>query len=386
MSQGFVDNIAEQAMVALKGDDPEAAARKLRSLLRSAPERLDLHHALAITELRLGDPAEALKICAEAEALANEQRDERAGMIMPQLMLVKASAAEDLRAPEAAAAAYQTLLEHEPLNPRAKQGLAWLLLAWGRLDDGMKALEAYIEDKQDEPPYIEGAEAFLDSLRALVRNDIHPEEFLKAHRGSYCEMFNHYAEKMAEKGWIAEAARMTRTDEGELVPVIPEGARPYAAVRIDLVDPNTGQPGRVGEQPMMVALAEYQPLARAPVLVQWPARDWPFPLHVSSQCPWNDLSFSVRFADGSTDAVAALDPVIGDWYTAGYNGHFGSQDAGRFHEVSDLEPCGPGAVRVSIDAGRAEVSAVPDLLRRLTVLHGQHPIAAVLIGRGFLPA
>ncbi len=56
MSDGFVDNIAEQAMLALKGDDPQAAARSLRKLLKTAPDRLDLHHALAVTELRLGDP------------------------------------------------------------------------------------------------------------------------------------------------------------------------------------------------------------------------------------------------------------------------------------------------------------------------------------------
>ncbi len=386
MSDGFVDNIAEQAMLALKGDDPEAAARKLRSLLQTAPERIDLHHALAVTELRLGDPAAAMQICELAEAKAHEQRDERAGMIMPQLMLVKASAAEDLRAPATAQLAYETLLEHEPFNPRATQGLAWLLLAWGKLDEGISTLERYIDDKQDEPPYIEGAQAYLDALRGFVRNDIHPEEFLKAHRGSYCEMFDHYAKQMAEKGWIAEAARMTRDDDGRLVPVIPEGARPYAAVRIDLVDPQTGQPGRVGDQPMMVALADYQPLARAPALIAWPDRDWPFPLLVSTQCPWNDLVVQLRFADPETDAVAVADPVAGDWYSAGYEGRFGSADAGRFHEISDLEPCGPGAVRFSIDAGRAETAAVHDLLRRLTVLHGQHPLAAVVIGRGYLPA
>ncbi len=386
MSDGFVDNIAEQAMLALKGDDPQAAARSLRKLLKTAPDRLDLHHALAVTELRLGDPQAALAICEAAEAKAYEARDERAGMIMPQLMLVRASAFEDLRAPAGAEAAYRMLLEHEPLNPRATQGLAHLLLAWGRTSDGLKALDEYIEAAQDEPQFIEGTEAFGDNLRAFIRNDIHPEEFLKAHRGSYVQMFDHYAKTMEEKGWMAEAARMTRDDDGNLVPIIPEGARPYASVRVDLVDPQSGQPGRIGEQPMIVALADYQPLAHAPVIIPWRERDWPFPLFVSSQCPWNDLVVQVRFADQNTDAISVLDGVAGDWYSAGFDGRFGSADAGRFHEISDLELAGLGAARFSIDAGRAEVSAIHDLLRRLTVLHGQHPIAAVLFGRGYLPA
>ena len=77
-----------------------------------------------------------------------------------------------------------------------------------------------------------------------------------------------------------------------------------------------------------------------------------------------------------------LDPVVGDWYRAGFDGAFGSQDAGRLHEISDLEPI-PGGVRFSVDCGRAELGAVDDLLRRLTVLHASHPLRCVLLGRGY---
>ena len=75
---------------------------------------------------------------------------------------------------------------------------------------------------------------------------------MDAHRGSYVEFFNHHASEMAAKGWIAEAARMRKDDEGNLVPVIAEGARPYAGTRVDLVDPQTGQAGLVGEQPIVL--------------------------------------------------------------------------------------------------------------------------------------
>lgn len=379
------DDIAVQAMKALRGDDPDQASQRLRKLLESAPERLDLLHALAVTELRRANPAEAWQITLHAEQLANARRDETAGMVMPQLMLVRAAACEDLYDAAGAEAAYRLLLEHEPENPRAMQGLGHLLVGWGRLDDGLAVLDRVLEQKQDEQQYLEATEAFVDGVRRFIREDIHPKEFLAAHRGSYVEMFDHYAKQMAEKGWIAEAARMHRNEAGQVVPIIPEGAQPYAAVRVDLVDPESGQPGRIGEQPMVVALADHQPLARAPVVVAWPDRDWPFSVYVSSQVPWNDLTVQVRFVDVRDEVVDWLDPTIGDWYRDGFDGAFGSTDAGRFHEISDLTRNGPGSVHLTLDCGRAGLGAIEALLRRLAVLHGQHPIAAVLFGRGYLP-
>jgi hypothetical protein len=382
----FIDQIAERAMAALKSDDPEKAARTLHRLLAEAPERLDLLHALAVTELRRADPGTAWQITLHAQQLAERVRDDRAAMIMPQLVMVRAAALEDLLDGEGAADAYRLLLEHEPENPRALQGLGHVLLGAGRLDEGLATFDRYIADQQDEASYIEGAQAFVAAVRRFVQDDIHPEELLKAHRGSYVEMFDHYAAQMAQKGWVAEAARMTREDDGRVVPMIPEGARPYAALRVDLVDPQSGQPGRIGEQPMVVALAGFEPLSQAAVAFAWPERDWPFAVYVSSQCPWNDLVVQVRFADPGPDDVDALDGIVGDWYAAGFDGRFGDAQSGRFHEVSDIEPAGPGGLRVSVDAGRAQLSAVHDLLRRLVVLHGQRPLRAVLFGRGFVPA
>jgi Flp pilus assembly protein TadD len=383
---GAGDDISAKAMQALRGDDPDLASRTLRKLLTEAPERIDLLHALAVTELRRSNASEAWQITMHAQQIAESRRDATAGTVMPQIVLVRAAACEDLHDAAGAEAAYRLLLEHEPVNPRGTQGLGYMLVAVGRTQDGLAMLDQYITDKQDEPQYIEATQAFVDSLRQLIANDIHPREFLAAHRGSYVEMFDHYASEMEAKGWMAEAARMQRDDSGNVVPIIPEGARDYASVRVDLVDPNTGQPGRVGEQPMVVSLAEYQPLARAPVVTAYPERDWPFQVWTSSQVPWNDLSVQVRFVDPNADAVATFDPVLGDWYRDGFDGKYGSAQHGRFHEVSDISANGPGCAHVTLDAGRAELSCIDGLLRRLTILHGQHPIAHVLFGRGFLPA
>lgn len=384
-SNGVGDDISAKAMQALRGDDPDLASRTLRRLLAEAPDRLDLLHALSVTELRRSNPAEAWQITMHAQQIAEERRDATAGTVMPQLVLVRAAACEDLHDAAGAEAAYRLLLEHEPLNPRATQGLGYLLVAAGHTTDGIAMLERYLTDKQDEEQFLEATQSFVDSLRGFVSNEIHPKEFLAAHRGSYVQMFDHYASEMEPKGWIAEAARMQRDDAGNVVPIIPEGARPYAAVRVDMVNPESGQPGRIGEQPMVVALAEYQPLARAPVVARYPDRDWPFGVWVSSQVPWNDLSIQVRFADPETDGVAAIDPIVGDWYTDGFDGRYGTAQHGRFHEISDISQNGPGYVHLSVDAGRAELSCIDGLLRRLTILHGQHPIAHVLFGRGFLP-
>jgi len=138
----------------------------------------------------------------------------------------------------------------------------------------------------------------------------------------------------------------------------------------------------VGDQPYVVALADYQALARAPAAIPWKKFD--FDVRVSTQAPWDQLPVSVLFErDGGPEA---LDAVIGDWYADGYNGKFGTKDGQRFHYVSDPElKRGGRGVTYNIDLGRARTEAIDDLLRRLGVLHGSYPIRRVLLGRGFLP-
>ena len=95
MSDQFIDQIAEDAMKALRGDDPVVAAKALSAMLKENPERIDLIHALAVTELRMGEADSAYALTLEGERIANIRQDAVAGTVMPQLMLVRAAACED---------------------------------------------------------------------------------------------------------------------------------------------------------------------------------------------------------------------------------------------------------------------------------------------------
>jgi tetratricopeptide (TPR) repeat protein len=373
--------LIDAALQAVQQGKPEEARDALIAALREHPDRLDLVHALAVTVLRLGEPARAHQLVVEAEALAKQRSDERDLTLLPQLVLTRAATLEEMSDPAGAEMAYLEVLGNADDHPLALQGLGHLYLSWGRIDEGLAQLTAVIEAGTDSAEYIEATQALVDGIRSFVSSDVHPRMFLEAHRGSYCEFFDHHAAEMAQQGWIAEAAKMHKDDAGNVVPVIPEGARPYAAIRVDLVDPSTGQAGLIGDQPMVVALGGHEVLSRAPVVTDWPGE--PFPLWVSSQCPWDQLPIIIRFESG--DAIAQADPTIGDWYTAGFDGAFGSSTSGRFHYISDPSELGPSTVLYHVDCGRSEVSAVDDLLKRLGVLHSNHPIAAVLIGRGFVP-
>jgi len=385
VSGPFIDDVAEHAMAALRQDDPDKALTALTEALDKSPDRVDLLNALAVTHLRMGESIKALEVLERAEAIAYDRRDETAAMMMPQITLTKAAAAEDAQRPAVAEAAYRELLAHEEGNPRARSGLAYLLLAWGRTQDGIDELRTYLEHEADEPQFLGATKDFLAAVRSVLDDDVHPKEFVAAHRGSYVQFFDEHAEKLVAEGWIAEAARMHRTPNGDVVHSVPEGARPYAAIRVDLVNPETHQPGLVGDRPVVVALANYEPLARGTMLLSWPARDFDYPAWISTQAPWNHLPITIRFEDPEADAVSLLDGVIETWYTAGFNGDFGSADRGRFHEVTDIAEVEPGVAQVHVDCGRAEAEAVVDLLRRFDRLHDEERIASVLIGRGYVP-
>lgn len=378
--------LADRAMEALRGEDPMKAAQALQEALEADPERLDFLHALAVTELQLGDANSALALTFRGEQIARRRADQTAHTLFPQLLLARAAAFEDLHDPESAVAVFQELLRNEPENPRANQSLGHLFLGWGRTEEGLEVLDRYLSQAVDEPPFLEATQAFADAVRGFVRDEIHPRELLNAHRGSYVEFFDHHAERMEAEGWIAEAARMHRDEDGNVVLSVPEGAPDWAGVRVDLVNPQTGQPGRVGDQPMLVGLAGYEALAQAPVLSQWPVRDAPFSIWVSSQVPWNHLRLQIVMEDEPEDVVALLEPVVADWYRAGFDGAFGDPNRGRFHEIDDLVAVGKNSVLVHIDAGRAEVRAIDDLIKRLDVLHSRTPVASLVLGRGYVPA
>jgi Flp pilus assembly protein TadD len=380
--------LAERALKALAGEDPREARKLLMAALDAAPMRPDLLNALGVVHLQLGEPELGKPLIEQAIAVLSDQvaatpdRRAQAETMIEGFLLGLAAACEDLDAPAEAAAAYRRVLAATPGQPRARAGLGHLLLAWGELDAGRAELSAYVDEDRDEDAFVEAVEAFLTELSGFVRADVHPNELLNAHRGSYVDMFDHYAAEQAKLGWIAEAARMKRAPDGRIVPVIADGARPYAAVRVDLVNPATSEIGQVGDQPMVVALADYQALARAPVLFTW--RERAFDLRVSTQAPWDQLPIHILF--DTPGHVDALDGLIGDWYTQGWDGAFGSRDGGRFHYISDPEVRRDGrAVVYHVDLGRASVAAIDDLLRRLEGFHGEHPIRRMILGRGYLP-
>ena len=373
--------VIEKALAAIRGEDPEAAREALLEALSEHPDRLDLVHSLIIMELQVGNAAQALELSQQSAQLAQERKGPQDMELLPQLLLAQGAAYEELKQPNQAAAAYDEVLRTDINHPLATQGKGHLFLAWGKLEEGMAVLQQAVDAAVDDPRFLEATEKLITGVRSFITDDVHPKNFIEAHHGSYVEFFNHHAEKTAADGWIAEAARMKRDEDGNLSPIVIEGARPYAATRVDLVEPSTGQAGLVGDQPMIVAIADHEILAQTPIVSDWPGTD--FPVWVSSQCPWNLLNITIVFDDG--DASEQADPTIGDWYTAGYEGEFGSVEQGRFHSISDPLPLGEHGVRYDLDCGRADSRSIEDLIKRLSVLHSTHPIAGLLIGRGFIP-
>ncbi len=373
--------VIKKALLAVQGDDLDAARDALFAALTDHPDRLDLVHTLAIIELQSGRPDHALDLAEKAAAVLCERREPDDLKLLPALLLAAGAACEELDRPIAAEKAYNQILEIEPGHPLASQGKGHLFLAWGRSEEGIEILQAVVDQGTDDPRFIEATTKLIAGIKNFNAEDLHPRNFIDAHQGSYCEFFTHHADRTAADGWIAEAARMHRDEQGNLVPSIGEGARPYAAARVDLVDPATGQAGLVGDEPMIVAVAGHEIIAQAPILFEWPNSD--FPTWGSSQVPWNLLNISIIFEGNLPEDQ--VDRTIGDWYTAGFDGAFGSPDRGRFHSITPPFPIGENGVRYDLDCGRAESSAVEDLLKRLAVLHSSHPIATVMIGRGFVP-
>ena len=378
-------DIITQALEAIQGDDLDAARTALLAALTEHPDRMDLVHSLSIIELQSGRPEQALELVEKAVAVLKERNGPGDAKMIPLLLLAAGAAYEEMGDPENALKAYEQVLQTEPSHPLATQGKGHLLLAWGRMDDGLETLQSVVDAQDDDPRFLEATAKLIAGVKAFNAEDLHPRNFIDAHRGTYCEFFTHHADRTAADGWIAEAARMRRDETGALVPTLADGARPYAATRVDLVDPATGQAGLVGDEPMIAAISGHEIIAQTPIVFEWPNDD--FQVWGSSQTPWNLLNISVVFDDlgGLDAALEQLDATIGDWYTAGFTGEFGSQDRGRFHNISDPIPAGTRGVRYDIDCGRAEARAVDDLLKRLAVLHASHSIRTVMIGRGFVP-
>jgi hypothetical protein len=341
-----------------------------------------VQHALAIAQLNLGFAQEALATVGEAMRILDVAQHPDAKELHAHFLLTRAAAAEMTDSPGIAIESYARALELVPDQAQALCGWGQLLLSMGALEEGLTKLKRYLDHVEDIPEAKEAMNELVDALtRWATEAPPTPRVFLDAHRESYRAFFDHHAGQMEEKGWIAEASKMERDPDGGMMLSIDEEARPYAGMRVDLVNPATGQPGMIGEEPMIVALADFEALAHATCCFEWQGH--PFGVGVSSQCPWNELPIQIQFESG--DAVEQVDDTMGAWYTAGFNGDFGTPTGGRFHFISPPLPHREHGVLYQVDMGRSERAAIDDLLQRLAELHQTHPIRRVLIGRALLP-
>lgn len=381
-----LDEHARAGLKAIEERRFDDAIAAFRSAVDLAPERPDLNNLLAMAFLHRGDAGNAIPPLERAVQLSEPYEAPEHQALRREFHLSLATAYQLMDRVTDAAALLRRVIDRWPSQSvEARLQLGQLLLSTGDLPGGMRAYEDAADwlDKDQRS----SAEALVGTLRAFLETEHDGRVFLQAHAESYAQYFDEVAAAQEKEGWYAEAARMSRGADGELHPVLPDGARPYAMSRVDLVNPADGTVSSVYSEaePMVVALNGLEALAQVPVLLPWKA--WPFEVLVSTRCPWHWLSVTVQLdeAPGSAEALTDLiDPVIGGWYLSGFNGEFGEKERGRFHYVTDPDPLGDRALSYVVDLGRASFEAVPALLRRLAVLHDRARIRRVVLGEGRL--
>ncbi|TNE86867.1 MAG: tetratricopeptide repeat protein [Deltaproteobacteria bacterium] len=379
-----LDEHARAGIQALQEQRIEDAITAFSAALDLDDSRPDLNHALGMAYLQRGEVGSALPRLERAVELSEpyDHPDHQAAKRDFRENLALAYRLADR--PKDSIQILEGTIERWPdeVNPRILLGQ--LLFATGRIAEALGAYDklAAIESLGAEQKL--AAFALTGAVRAYEDAEHEGKIFLEAHQGSYKSYFDEVTAGPVSEGWYAEASRMARGDDGEVRPYLPEGARPYALIRVDLVNPTNGEVGSVysEREPMIVALNGLEPLAQAQVVFPWSG--WDFEVGVSSVCPWHWLTLMFEFADRSDEALAALDDVIGDWYLAGYNGEFGDAETGRFHYVTDPDPVGERTVTYTFDLGRASFDAIPALLRRLTILHGRYPLNRVVFGQAVI--
>jgi len=369
-------------MEAMQAGQVDQARELLIQALDEGGERPDLLHGLGAVELQLGMSGDARPRVERAIELLEDDEGPHANEMRAHFLLTLASICEAEDEPALAVKAYRRSMRNAPQSFDAPVALGRLQLAMGDLERGLGGLERLLQQPgEGAPAGLEDLAAFVQAARRWISEERPARRLLQVHRDAYCSFFDHHADRMAAEGWIAEAARMRRVDGGDPVLDIPAGARTYAGVRVDLVDPRSGQGGLVGDQPMIVGVPEFTALARTPVLMRW--QGLPLDLRVSTQCPWDQLPVQLMLVDDDPEAV--LDPLVSEWYSAGFDGRFGSSERGRFHYISEPEHRRRTALVYQLDLGRAELSAIDDLVERLVALHARYPLRRVVLGRGHLP-
>jgi hypothetical protein len=378
-----LDRRIRGGVAALESQDYDRAIAELTEAMKVEAGRPDVLNLLGNAHLLKGEVGTAVDYLGVAFDVALPVEDPQVAPMQQTYGVQYADALTALdRVPEAEQVLRKLIARFpDAVDPQAR--LAQLLLASTRMAEGLQLCRRLSSSALDAESR-EAAAAVAGATQAFLDTGHEASIFLEAHRESYVSWFDEVVGPKEKEGWYAEAARMSRGPDGNPVPIVADGARPWALTRIDLVDPRNGQPGTVyaDDDPMIVGLQGFEPLAQTPVLFKWDGA--PLPTWISSRCPWHWLAIHVQFAS-PCDAPSALEPVIAPWYLEGYNGSYGTQTGGRFHYATDLERIGDRGVSLIVDLGRARLEAIPELLKRLSVLSNRQLIERVIIGEGRLP-
>jgi tetratricopeptide (TPR) repeat protein len=391
-----LDELAKAGIAAIGEKKYDEAIARFTEALAIDPSRPDLTNALGMAYLHRGEVGTALPHLERAVSLAEPFTAPEHQAMKRQFHLALATVYELLdRAPDA-----RCILEGavqrwpDALEPRLHLGQA--LLASCRVDEGIAIYRGLADHPQLDTEGKAAAKAVCDAIVAFRESGHGGDVFLRGHAESYKTYFDEVTKDSVAAGWYAEAARMSKGADGEIRPLIPQGARKYAMQRIDIVNPADGSAASVYSEaePMVVALNGLEPLAQLAITFPWAGE--PYEVWVCTRCPWHWLNIAVQFRvtpsegesvkDGPAEAIIGdLDQVIGDWYLMGFNGDFGDKDSGRFHYITDPEFDGRRTVSYTVDLGRAKFDAIPALLRRLSVLHEKRPIQRVVFGQARIP-
>jgi thioredoxin-like negative regulator of GroEL len=383
-----LDTHARAGMKALNERKLDVAIQEFQAALALAPERPDMNSALGRAYLYRGEVHSAIPHLEAAVRLAEPYNAPEHQALKRDFQTTLATAYTLADRVGDARAELERAVATWPDSLETRMQLGSLLVNACLPREGAAVYHQVSEDMAFAPEIREAAGALAGALNAVLDDEeLEGEVFLRAHAESYKGLFDEHAAELVPQGWYAEAARMVRGPDGEPKPLLAQGAQEWAMERVDLVNPQDGNVARVGDEkePMVVAVNGLEPLAQIPAMIPW--RGWPFAVFVGTRSPWHWLTIVIQLREPSPPRhrVALLDPVVGSWYLAGYNGDFGDADSGRFHYATQAEPVGDRALAWTFDLGRAAPDAARALLQRLVVLNDRVPIQRVLFGQGRLP-
>jgi len=383
-----MDELAKAGIQAINEDRFDDAIENLEKAVELGPDRPDIVNALGMCHLRRGEIGTALPLLEKSLELAEPYEGPEVQEMKCNFHIGMGTAYRLADQVADARAVLERAISRWPdrLEPRLQLGQ--ILLESCLLDEGIAHYKELSEYPGLDAQQRKAMETLVEAIVAFQESEHPAGVFLQGHQESYRAYFDEVVAEEDKEGWYAEAARMAKGADGEMKPILSEGARPYALTRVDLVNPETGEIFGVynEDEVMIVALRGLEPLAQVPILFPWEGH--PFEVWVCSQAPWHWLTITVQFDDPAADEDALIDridPTIAEWYLAGYNGDFGDTGSGRFHYVTDPEVIGDRAVAYTFDLGRATYQAAETLMARLLILHEHHTLRRVVFGRGRLP-